>query len=133
MRSVEELDGELRDVVETIGVDAPGLGMGARLVEALHPAVAAEEVLGGSGTEAIAGQLVTTAQQLKPIVRDHDMEETGHPADGAIAIESSHWRLPDFGFEADRSAVAAAMDLHTAVVRTRRRPRQREPARPSAG
>ena len=71
MRSIEELDRKLGDVVEAIGVYAPSLRVRARLVEALHPAMAAEKVLGCTGTEAIARQVVTTAQQLKPIVRDH--------------------------------------------------------------
>src|SRR5579875_3509988 len=36
-------DGQRARVVERVEVDAPGLGMGAGLVEALHPADPAEE------------------------------------------------------------------------------------------
>src|SRR4051812_43144803 len=44
--AVEYLDGQFQGLVEAIGIQAPAVGMRSRLVEALHAAMAAEEMLG---------------------------------------------------------------------------------------
>ena len=62
---VEQLDRQLDRLVEAIGVDAPRVGMAARLVEALHAASAAEQMLRRAGAEAVAGQRIAAGQQLE--------------------------------------------------------------------
>ena len=53
------------DCIEAVRVYAPSIGMRSRLIEALHPAVATEEMLGGAGPEAIAGQCIASGHQLE--------------------------------------------------------------------
>src|SRR3954447_8062559 len=117
VRTVEQLDNEFRHFVEAVGIDAPGVGMRARLVEALHPAMAAEEMLGRPCAKAIALEVIPSSLQLKLPMRDHDMQEAGHAAHRAIAVERGNWRFADFRLEADRAAMTAAVDLHAGLVR----------------
>src|SRR5690349_4357070 len=50
--SVELLDSECDRLIEAVGVHAPGIRMRSRLIEALHPAVAAEQMLRRTRAEA---------------------------------------------------------------------------------
>src|SRR5262245_30190057 len=87
---VEFLDGQLDRLVEAIGVDAPSVGMAAWLVETLHAADFAKEMLSRAGAKAITGQAVSPSHQLEILVRHHDMQEAGHRANRAIAVERGH-------------------------------------------
>ena len=93
MRSMASATG----CVEAMRVDAPRLGMAARLVEAFHAAGRAEQMLGGAGAEPIAGRARRgRSRSSNSLMRDHDMEEAGHRADRAIAVERGNRRLGHF-------------------------------------
>src|SRR5438270_10056690 len=78
--SVELLDRKLDRRIETIGVHAPRLGMRTRLIEALHPAITAEQMLGRTSPEAIADKRIAARQQVEAFMRHDDVQETGHAA-----------------------------------------------------
>jgi len=88
--------------------------MAPRLVEAFDAAGRAEEVLGGAGAEAVGGERVAAAQQLEILMRDDDVEEAGHRADRAIAIERGNRRPRHFGLEPHCPAMTSARNLHAA-------------------
>src|SRR5918993_3437999 len=92
MLPVEKVHDQLDVLVEAAGVDAPGIGVGARLVKALDPAFRAEQMLGRPRPEAIACQLLTAALQSEIAVWHDDVDEAGHPADRAIAVDRRHRR-----------------------------------------
>jgi hypothetical protein len=74
--AVETLDRELDRLVEAVrALTLHESGMGSRLVEALHSAVSAEEMLGCARAEAIAGQGVATGDQLEFLVRNNDVNK----------------------------------------------------------
>lgn len=116
--SVEKLDRELGRLVETIGIDAPSFGMGARLVKALNAAMPAEQVLGAPRAEAVTRKRIVSAKQAEPFVRHHHVDETGHPADGAIAVERGHGRIGQIHLEPHRPTMASALNLHMRSLRT---------------
>src|SRR3546814_4498492 len=68
-------------------------------------------MIGRAGAEAIADQPVFPTEKAEIAVRDDQVAEARHRADGAVAIEDLghplHVRL-----EANRLAVAAALDPH---------------------
>jgi len=86
--------------------------MGPRLVEALHATTAAKQMLRRSGSKAIADECITAAQQFELIMRDHDVEEAGHPADRAIAVECRHRLGGQLRLEPHRSAMASPARFH---------------------
>src|SRR5688572_4707821 len=45
-------------------------------------------------------------------MRDHDVQEAGHDADRAVAVERGHRRLGQIGLEPHRSAMTAAANDH---------------------
>ena len=108
IRTVERLDRKLDRLVEAVGVHAPRLGVRARLVEALHPAGGAEQMLGGAGAEPVAGQRVAAGHQFKSLMRDHDVQEAGHPAHRTIAFERRDRRPVKIGLEPHRSTMTTA-------------------------
>src|SRR5688500_8530878 len=71
-------DGKSRRIVERVQVDAPRPWMGARLVEALHSAEAAEEMVGGARAEAVAGQRLFAGEKPEIAVRDDQVPEPRH-------------------------------------------------------
>src|SRR3546814_12933166 len=75
-----------RRIVERIEIDAPRLEMGAGLIEAFDAASAAEEMIGRAGAEAIADQPVFPTEKAEIAVRDDQVAEARHRADGAVAI-----------------------------------------------
>src|SRR5881394_873639 len=89
--SVKFLDCQLDRVVEAIGVDAPAFGVATRLVETFHPASRTEEMLRGTGAEAIGGERIAPCNQLECFMRNHDVDEAGHRADRAVAVEGRNW------------------------------------------
>src|SRR5437899_3214344 len=56
-------------IVEAAGVDAVILGVGARVVEGVDAAMAAEGVAGGAGVEGVGGQRVGAAEDLHPLLQ----------------------------------------------------------------
>src|SRR3569833_1471980 len=63
--AVEGLAREHERLVQAVGVHAPRIRMRARLVETLHAAMAAEEVLRFAGPEPIAGQRLAAGKQFE--------------------------------------------------------------------
>src|SRR5438270_3189069 len=106
--AVKGFDRQLYRLIETVRVHAPRIRMRARLVEALDPTMAAEEVFGGAGTEAVAGQRVATGNQLEPLMPYDHVNKARHSAHRAIAIERRHRRFGHFRLEPHRPAMAAA-------------------------
>src|SRR4051794_6095708 len=80
---VEVFNRQLQRLIETASVDAPGIRVRARLIEAPHAAMTAEQMLGSARPEAVTGECTATGEQLKPFMRDHDMQESRHAADRA--------------------------------------------------
>src|SRR5512139_1607260 len=113
--AVEGLDTDVERVgiVERVQIDAPGFGMRPRLVEALHAADAAEQMLGGARAETIAGQHLRSRQQPEIAVRNDQVPEARRRADRAVAVEHRH-RLRNLRLEPHRSAMTSAADLHAA-------------------
>src|SRR3954469_13773223 len=99
------------DVVEGVEVQAPRLGVGARLVEALHPAGGAEQMLRRAGAETVGGQRAPSRQQPEIAVRDDEVAKACHRADRAIAVEPLDLGRP-LRLVADRAAMAAARYRH---------------------
>src|SRR6476661_3857643 len=66
---VEPLNRELERRVEAIGVHAPRIRVRTRLVEALDPAMSAEQMLGRTAAEAVRGKRVAAGQQLERSMR----------------------------------------------------------------
>src|SRR6476469_2193447 len=71
-------------------------------------------------------------------MRHHDVQKTGHPTDGAIAVKRRNRRLADFRLEPHRAAMAATPYRHFALLRSAPRAGKMkaapgEPARPSSG
>src|SRR5262249_3056590 len=60
------------------------------------------------GVEFVFGELLRTPQQAEPRPRHDQVQETGHPADRAVAIAGRD-RLGSIHLESDRTAVAAAV------------------------
>src|SRR3546814_19783820 len=85
--------------------------MGAGLIEAFDAASAAEEMIGRAGAEAIADQPVFPTETAEIAVRDDQVAEARHRADGAVAIED-HGHPLHVRLDAHRLAVAAALDPH---------------------
>src|SRR6476469_9104705 len=108
---VEPPNRELERRIEAIGVHAPRLRVRTRLVETLHPAAAAEQMLRRTAAEAVGGKRVAAGQQFERSVRHHDVQKTGHPTDRAIAVERRNRRLADFRLEPHRAAMAATLYL----------------------
>jgi len=86
--------------------------MRSRLVEALHAAMAAEEMLGGAAAEAITRKRITPAEKLELLMRDVDVQIAGHTAHRAIAVERGNRRFRHLRFEPHSLAMASAPDLH---------------------
>src|SRR5947209_8941048 len=72
---VEPLDGKLNRLIEAICVDAPRVRGGAGLIEALHPASAAEQMLRRPGAEAVVSKYVAAGQQLETLSRHPQREK----------------------------------------------------------
>src|SRR5438270_14061878 len=85
--------------------------MRAGLIEALHAADPAEEMLGGTRAEAVARQRVCTGEEGEILVRHDEVPETRRRADRAITVEDLN-RVGHLRREADGAAMAAAFDLH---------------------
>jgi hypothetical protein len=49
--------------------------------------------------------------QIKILVRDHDVQEAGHPADRAIAIECRHGRIRQLRRKAHGTAMTASGEM----------------------
>src|SRR5438067_13100875 len=116
IRAVELLDREFHRLIQAVGVHAPGAGMRARLIEALHAAIAAEEVLGSPCTEAVAGQRIAAGHPLEALMQHHHVQEARHPAHGAIAVERGHWRRGHLLLEPHRPAMATARNAHSVGI-----------------
>jgi hypothetical protein len=65
-------------------------------------------VLGGAGAKAVALERIAAGHQLEVLVRNHDVQEAGPPADRAIAVERRYRRVGHSRGESNRAAVAAA-------------------------
>src|SRR4051794_7596318 len=78
-----DIDPERAGIVERVEIDAPGGGVRARLVEAFDSADPAEEMLGGAGAEAVAGQRVAARHESEILVRDDQVAKARHRADRA--------------------------------------------------
>ena len=63
MPSVEPLYLQLHRLIETVRVEAPAIGVRPRLIEALHAAIPAEQMLRRARAEPIARQLILTRKQ----------------------------------------------------------------------
>ena len=88
-------------------VDAPLIRVGAGLVEAFDPALAAEEVLGRAGVEFVDGEIVRPGRHFEILMGDENMLEPGFGAHGAVAVR--HGQFSRGGeFKADISAMTAA-------------------------
>jgi hypoxanthine-DNA glycosylase len=85
--------------------------MGPRLVEALHAALAAEEVIGRTGAEAVAGQSLDSGGQAKAFMGHEQVAKAGLCADRAIAVEHLH-ALGNLGLEPNGLAMTAPGDFH---------------------
>lgn len=96
-------------------VNAPAIGMRARLVKAFDPANPAEQVFGSASAKAIGVQIILSLQQFELCVRDIEMQIAGARAYGTIAVEQFNTGR-HLDSEADGAAVTAALCDHSTVT-----------------
>src|SRR5262245_39666089 len=91
--AVEGLDADLEAgrIVQRVDIDAPGVRMRSRLVEALHAARRAEQMLRAAGPKAVVGQRVLTLEQPEIPVRHDQVPKARPAADRAVALEHGHF------------------------------------------
>jgi RNase P/RNase MRP subunit p30 len=85
---VEGLDLDVLDAraLEAAHVDAVAVGVGARHVEGLDAAVAAEQVARGARVERVLAEALGAAQQPKAGARHDQVQIARHAADRAVAV-----------------------------------------------
>src|SRR4029078_5760487 len=98
-----------------------------------HPAMAAEQMLGRSRPEPVAHQRIAARHEFEIRMLDDDVEEAGHPAHRAVAVERRHRRFQHFRLEAHRPAVTAASELHFPATLEISSERRTTPRRTSQG
>lgn len=104
-------------IIEAVQIDAPAIWVGARLVEAFHPADLAKKMIGLPAAETIALQLIRTGQEGEIFVRNDQMGIAGAGAYRAIARQDLGIR-GRLGREANRLAMTAAGDFALGAHRT---------------
>ena len=93
--------------VEAMPIHAPGVWVGARLIETFDAAMSAEQMIGGLRSEPIGSERVLTALQDEIAMGHNQVQIAGPRTHRAVAVE--HLR-PSGGAEAkaDRAAMASA-------------------------
>src|SRR5215212_244602 len=111
MLAVEQaarLHGRRVVIVEAAGVDTVILRIGARLIEGVDAAMAAEGVLRRAGIELIDGQIVGAAQDFETVMQHRQVQDALLGADRAIAFPDRGFREIDLYAKAHLAAMAAA-------------------------
>src|SRR4249919_1210173 len=86
--AIEWLDDELVHfaIVQATRIDIDAIGIGARHVETLDAADAAEAMFCYASVEGVFDEVVVPGQQAKPRCRHDQMPEAAHPAKRTVAV-----------------------------------------------
>jgi hypothetical protein len=118
IRPVELLNHQSHRLIEAVRIDAPRIRVRAGLIEALHAATAAEQVLGSTCAEPIAGQRITARKKLELLVWDNHVQKARGAANRTVAIERWNGRVRQLGVEPNGSTMTSTSDSHERGLRT---------------
>ena len=74
-------------LIKAVVVYAPTFRMRARLIKTFDAAMLAKKMIRPTATKFVAGQVILAFEQLKIVMGDDQVQESGSRTNGAIAVQ----------------------------------------------